>query len=173
MQGEPMPDARYAPPLAAVDDVAPEAGGTVLATRSQRLVAAILDFVIGAGIGWAIAFFSPWNPWEAAMARTSLWEPAFVDAAFGFGLFCVLHGYMLARRGQTLGKMVVGIRITRTDGSAASLARLVGLRYGVGSAALVFPVLGQVYGLVDALMIFRESRRCLHDVIADTIVVKA
>ena len=27
--------------------------------------------------------------------------------------------------------------------------------------------------LVDALLIFRDSRKCLHDNIADTIVVKA
>jgi uncharacterized RDD family membrane protein YckC len=30
-----------------------------------------------------------------------------------------------------------------------------------------------LYGLIDSLLIFRESRRCLHDNIADTIVVKA
>jgi hypothetical protein len=29
-----------------------------------------------------------------------------------------------------------------------------------------------IYSLVDCLMIFRKSRRCLHDEIADTIVVK-
>jgi hypothetical protein len=32
---------------------------------------------------------------------------------------------------------------------------------------------GIVYELIDALMIYGESRQCLHDRIADTIVVKA
>jgi uncharacterized RDD family membrane protein YckC len=29
-----------------------------------------------------------------------------------------------------------------------------------------------LYGLVDALFIFREDKRCLHDLIAGTIVVR-
>jgi hypothetical protein len=35
------------------------------------------------------------------------------------------------------------------------------------------PVIGTIYGLLDVLLIFRASRRCLHDNIADTIVVTA
>ena len=35
------------------------------------------------------------------------------------------------------------------------------------------PLVGWMYGLLDVLMIFRDSRKCLHDNIADTIVVKA
>jgi len=35
------------------------------------------------------------------------------------------------------------------------------------------PGIGQIYSIVDALLIFRQSRKCLHDNIADTIVVKA
>ena len=30
-----------------------------------------------------------------------------------------------------------------------------------------------LYGIIDALFIFGESRQCLHDKIADTIVIKA
>jgi hypothetical protein len=30
-----------------------------------------------------------------------------------------------------------------------------------------------IYPLIDVLLIFRSSRKCLHDSIADTIVVKA
>ena len=33
------------------------------------------------------------------------------------------------------------------------------------------PLVGSLYALVDALLIFRSSRKCLHDTIADTIVV--
>ena len=45
---------------------------------------------------------------------------------------------------------------------------------GGKAAAPVFTALHEQAGRkIPALMIFRESRRCLHDVIADTIVVKA
>ena len=48
--------------------------------------------------------------------------------------------------------------------------------HAANEAPLVIPhrlstVVGTIYGLVDVLMIFRASRRCLHDHIADTIVV--
>jgi hypothetical protein len=35
------------------------------------------------------------------------------------------------------------------------------------------PFLGPLYALVDACMIFGEQRRCCHDYIADTIVIRA
>jgi hypothetical protein len=34
-------------------------------------------------------------------------------------------------------------------------------------------VLGGFYSLIDALVIFGDARRCCHDYIADTIVVRA
>ena len=61
----------------------------------------------------------------------------------------------------------------RSDGSQASFARIVGLRYFTTSVLAPIPVVGSIYGLVDVLLIFRDSRRCLHDNIADTIVVTA
>ena len=61
----------------------------------------------------------------------------------------------------------------RSDGTNATLARLAGLRYFANSVLALIPVVGWLYALLDVLMIFRESRKCLHDNIADTIVVKA
>ena len=67
--------------------------------------------------------------------------------------------------GRDLGNFV----IRRSDGSAASLARLVWLRNVLNGVIALVPF----YGIIDALFIFGEARRCLHDHIADTIVVKA
>jgi uncharacterized RDD family membrane protein YckC len=35
----------------------------------------------------------------------------------------------------------------------------------------MIPVVGRLINLVDPLLIFGKERRCLHDLIADTIVV--
>jgi uncharacterized RDD family membrane protein YckC len=34
------------------------------------------------------------------------------------------------------------------------------------------PLLGGLFSLVNVCFIFRDDRRCIHDLIADTIVVK-
>ena len=77
--------------------------------------------------------------------------------------------YLLSTIGQTLGKRMMGIQVRRTDGSPVDLGRLILLRnfvpWFINSACGIF-------FLVDALFIFGEERRCLHDQIADTIVVK-
>jgi uncharacterized RDD family membrane protein YckC len=77
--------------------------------------------------------------------------------------------YLLSTLGQTLGKRMMGIQVRRTDGSPVDLGRLIFLRnvvpWFINSACGIF-------FLVDALFIFGDERRCLHDQIADTIVVK-
>lgn len=163
-------DNRFAPPLAHVEDVAP-AGSGALAGRGVRLVATLLDALFGGLAFGLLTLFTPltWAPAPGTNVAMLL----AVNAVVGFVIFLVLHGYLLATRGQTIGKALLKARIVRSDGSPASLLRIVGLRYLPTMAITMIPVLGGFYALVDSLLIFRESRRCLHDNIADTIVVKA
>lgn len=163
-------DFRFAPPLAHVEDVGVTNEGSELATRSSRFFAAIVDVIVAGILLWVVSRLTPWNPF--APTGASPWTPNFVGATVGFALFIAAHAYMLVRHGQTLGKALLKIRIVRGDGSRASAARLIGLRYGVMSVANVLPVVAMVFGLPDLLLIFGKSRRCLHDVIADTLVVK-
>ena len=57
----------------------------------------------------------------------------------------------------------------RSDGAKASLGRIFWLRNVVNTVLAIIPM----YGIVDALLIFGEARQCVHDKIADTIVIKA
>jgi uncharacterized RDD family membrane protein YckC len=77
------------------------------------------------------------------------------------------------KNGQTIGKRIVGIKVVRTDFSRATLGRIFWLRNVVNAIPGAIPYVGNVYGLVDHLFIFGESRQCVHDKIADTVVVKA
>lgn len=164
-------DARYAPPQALVRDIAPagERGG--LATRWQRLWATLIDVALAMAALWVVSVVTPWNPWTDAGGG---WlSVQLLPAAAGFAIFLVLHGWLLAARGQTIGKALMKIRIARPDGTPASLGRLLGLRYGIGGVITIIPAAGQIFGIVDALLIFRAPRRCVHDYLADTVVLKA
>jgi uncharacterized RDD family membrane protein YckC len=167
----PQHDARYAPPQANVEDVADADQGPQLAGRGRRLGAVMLDTVFLSLLLWLVSVLTPYNPWDAP--QRSAWS-AIDPVSLGIStlLFLLLNGYLLAIRGQTIGKVLLKIRITRPSGEAVSIVRLA-LRYGVGYAASLIAVVIWIYSLLDCLMIFRKSRRCLHDEIADTIVVKA
>ena len=161
---------RYAPPTAHVEDVA---GDTpALAGRGARLGAVLLDGVIQ-----GVAFFALTLVGLKALMPEAGPGPGVgalaLQVVIGFALFGAINGYLLATQGQTVGKKLLGIRVVRSDGSRASLARLIGLRYVLSWVIVIVPVVGVIYALLDSLMIFRESRKCLHDNLADTIVVKA
>ncbi|MEO6281355.1 RDD family protein [Roseateles sp.] len=166
-------DQRFAPPQAQVADLAPE--GAVLAERGTRFLAAVVDGLIGAGVVW-VAFQIPalerLVQAQTAATLKSMWSPTPLSLAVGLLAFLVIQGWPLVTRGQTLGKILFKLRIVRSDGSKPGAWRLLGLRYGVGMLAGVNPIVAGVYGLVDSLLIFRESRKCLHDTIADTQVIK-
>ena len=97
-------------------------------------------------------------------------------ALFGLAGLLIWGGvtaYLVHKNGQTLGKKILGIKVVRTDGSRASLGRIFWLRNVIMVLLSMIPIAGMILSLVDSLLIFRESRQCLHDQIAGTIVVKA
>jgi uncharacterized RDD family membrane protein YckC len=80
---------------------------------------------------------------------------------------------LLTLRGQTLGKLLLGIQIMRSgDDSRAGFLRAVLLRSLLPVFALFLPHVGPFLVIADVLLIFRSDRRCLHDFIADTRVVR-
>jgi uncharacterized RDD family membrane protein YckC len=165
-------DNRFAPPLAHVEDVAQAAG--VLAGRWTRLGATLIDAVVAGLAFGVIALVSPINVFRPSLAASSsFWVLILQNTVLGFILFLLIHGYLLATRGQTVGKALLKIRIVRSDGSPASFTRIVGLRYLTTTVLASIPIIGTIYGLIDVLFIFGAARRCLHDYIADTIVVTA
>ena len=139
-----------------------------LADRGTRLGAVALDILIfmtllvpgivvtftsdtdgGKGFGWALIVIA--------------W----------LGLF-VVQMVLLVRHGQSLGKRALGIRIVRvSDESIPGFVRVVLLRMCVPAFVAGIPYVGTIIWIVDGLFIFRDDRRCLHDLIAETKVIKA
>jgi len=88
-----------------------------------------------------------------------------------FSLFYFI-GYW-AWCGQTPGKMVAGIKVTRRDSWPISLARAV-LRYLIGYSihyALIFPFVIPAVGLLIVIAL-NKQKRGVDDLIANTCVVK-
>ena len=167
----------YAPPQAAVQDVS-DSDATELAGRGVRLLTVILD-----GLILAVMFYVP-----LGMSVSLTGRPLLVNAHFNYGAmlgpnvwlpllglaaWLVLTVMFVSRNGQSIGKKITGIKVVRSDGSAASLGRIFWLRNVIGAVLGLIPVVGSAFGLVDCLMIFGQSRQCLHDKFADTIVIKA
>lgn len=86
--------------------------------------------------------------------------------------WCVITAWLVATYGQSIGKRLVGIKVVRKDGSPASFMRIFLLRNVVNGLPNLLPYVGWLYQLIDPLLIYQESRQCLHDRIADTIVVR-
>ena len=162
----------YAPPQAAVLDVADSRAAAILADRGTRLGAAILDGLIFFGMVYLPIFITGVSTGLAGENRNA----AGSAIAIGVGLTCIglvvwswLTIRYVLRNGQSIGKKITGLKVTRTDGSPVSLGRIFWLRNVVNGLISIIPL----YGLIDALFIFAESRQCLHDKIADTIVINA
>lgn len=177
-QPPPLPAANpYAAPTARVQDVN-DAAEFELADRGTRLGAAILDgLVLGLPIWLVIMGIAIMLP---AMQRGGSSETsAIVLAIVGLVVLLAVIGVVvlnfvwLHRYGQSIAKRWLGIRIVRTDGSRCSLPRIVFARGLPVIVLRMLPFVGLLFTLLDPLLIFREDYRCLHDHIADTIVVKA
>ena len=144
---------------------------TGTALRRSRFAAFMADGIITAVVlAIVLSIFGPsprikeWVPnWTPTiMATLSLW------------LFESVQAWLMSMYGQSLGKMLLQIRIARieNDGNAGFLRAVLIKRWLIGLLYLV-PVLGRAFFFADGVLIFGKANRCIHDYIAGTHVVYA
>ena len=166
----------YAPPqarLEAADEVV-RGGRIVYAGIWKRCAAYVIDsFVVGA-INYAIAIPI------SIFAAVGLGSSATPDNPFGSGAAIALIGLMYlvqillpgiyfgwmqsSRHQASLGKMAIGIKVTRGDGAPIQFWRGFGRYYATILSTLIVFV-----GFIMAG--FTERKQALHDMICDTLVV--
>ncbi|ALZ74938.1 RDD family protein [Rheinheimera sp. F8] len=134
------------------------------ASRKDRFLGWLIDLVLqvlaSAPFFWYMGLEAFQNPTPALMLANS---------ANAILVYLALHGYLLHKYGQTIGKAEFGMRIEMLNGQKASLQHIVLWRYLPVILLSFVPVIGQwLTGLLDPLLIFRQDRRCLHDHIAGT-----
>lgn len=159
----------YQAPSAHVADVA-SSEDIELAGRGLRLGAALIDGVLAIFIALIVWYL-------VAPGMYTGVKPTFLQSLsvglITLAIWIAINFTLLARNGQTFGKKMLNIKIVRSDATPSTVARIAGLRFLVPGLLTQIPVAGMVFWLVDSLFIFQESRRTLHDLIADTIVIRA
>ena len=162
-----------------------------LASPWVRLAAKIIDLLItlaviipAALIGFLVADVSYSAPGVPVFAFDNLFivGPIVLAALL---VISVVQLYLLGTRGQTIGKIVMKVRVVDArTGEHPGWERLVLLRsllhlltmVALNSIALLNPItgpsMGAIYGIIDSFFIFRSDRRTIHDHIAETRVDK-
>jgi uncharacterized RDD family membrane protein YckC len=149
---------------------APSAVPPILASRADRLAAEIVD----GAIGLVVAPFGILNGfWSAALHGQPIPPGAIAQMLIvGWVWFFLVNGYLLMRYGQTVGKRFISIRICESGTFAVpQFWRLLVRIMAPPLVSLIVP-LGGLLTLADDLFIFRPDRRCIHDLVVGTRVVK-
>ena len=163
----------YAPPAAEIlDRIAhPDVEESELAGRGTRLLGAVIDGVLMTVLFLPWVFLTPY--WSEVMKGEVSLTHQVQGLLVSLGIYLVLNGYLLAQHGQTIGKRVLGMRIVSArDGQILPLWKVALLRYFAFVLIAQIPWIGALLSLVNPLPIFREDRRCLHDHLAGSKVIR-
>lgn len=165
------PSARRAAPIPPNQSAPQPALGTdgVAAGPGSRLLAAIIDLLLLASIDGAVLYFT------LQLVGFRMDELALLPRVPLLGFMMLLSGgYFVTftvAGGQTIGKMLTGIKVVTAD-SEAEVAERVPLGHAVlRTASYLVSVLPAGLGYLPALV--SRDRRAIHDRLADTRVVKA
>lgn len=149
-----------------------------LADLGSRFLAVLIDSVL-----WSAPFFFLLLSVGVAILPLIWGDQRGVPLAMassGVALLCIIalpvlmlvQLYMMAKHSATIGKKIMGIKVIYfANGTDCGLARYFWLRGGISWLLNLFT--GGLYFFVDTAFILSDNRRCLHDLIAETTVVKA
>ena len=141
------------------------ASGPITARLGDRLIALILDSVFISALLLVIAAAVFWR-WPHILENKSVWTLVVIGAAVTLLVAFVYHWLQEGAFGATMGKAIVGVRVTRQDGTVP----------GLGSSAI-----RNAFRLLDALPFyiigffvaaFSRGRRRLGDYAAGTFVLE-
>jgi uncharacterized RDD family membrane protein YckC len=150
----------------------PVAGRYQFAGFWIRLLAWLIDSII-LGVVQSIIQFAALRP-MLGMGDISSSDPAALFAAagavgvltlVGIVLAASYEGIFVAQMGATPGKMALGMKVVRPDGSRVDLGRAFG-RYFAKILSMIILFIGYI------MIAFDSEKRGLHDMICDTRVVR-
>ena len=163
-----------------------------LAEAWQRLVARLVDGIVTAVILsplwiWFFVWYLhkirdifPDNPDDpVAMhrfmdAELSLYGYSLLFGLVGAAFTFAYDGFQHAKWGQTIGKRVMKIKVVALPGRAPLSTGAAIKRAALYAVAPQVPGIGGIFALIDSLWLLwdKPHRQCLHDKVADTVVIK-
>ncbi|KAF1685230.1 transporter [Pseudoxanthomonas broegbernensis] len=169
-------EAAYSPyaapsaPLASVDAGPVLGGEVVMAGFWKRAAANLLDSlvigVIGGAIGMVLGMVAvPLAAVAGDNTGFALIGVQIVIQLISIAITAAYYAYFHASNSQaTLGKMAIGIKVVRGDGSRIGLARGFGRYFAMLLSGLIL-------GIGFLMAAFTERKQALHDMLCDTLVV--
>ena len=168
-----IPDLQIALPDIALPEQAaqtPTLPMAELASRGRRLMAVLVDGLISMLLaipGVIVAIGPSFNDSE------ELDTLGIILIGLAMILLTIVQAVLISKRGQSIGKIALGIRIAHSvDGSNPGFLKGFLIRTLVPQIIYQIPFLGFLFLLVDSCFIFSEQRQCIHDLMAETVVLK-
>lgn len=142
-----------------------------LASRWARFGAYFIDSIIL--ILPYVAIYSLTDYWEEALNEGISIAEQSLYFLMGFAQYLLVNGYLLHSRGQTVGKWVLGIKIVSANSNnILPLWKVFFVRYVPFSIVAMLPFVGLFLAIINDLFIFRKDKRCIHDHLAGSKVIR-
>lgn len=143
-----------------------------IASRWPRFFAGCIDFLAVPLFGLIVLLVT--GILEHAEDYSSICGIVIRALSVGVSAYLILNGWFLYRYGQSLGKRLLRIKIVDSrSGKKASFWKLILIRiwfFPLLYLVFLFPV--TLVPVLDQLFVFSKSRRCLHDWLCATTVVR-
>jgi len=155
----------YAPPQAPLIDLpadVPDRAG-----RGRRFLARAADNIL-LSLAWAGVLLIATQGLGYALVPDG--PLVYVSYLIAFAIVFPFQAYFLFHDGQSLSKKLLDLRIVRPDGTHVDAVRIL-IREVIPPLLSFVPLVGPLFGFGDALFIFGSAKRCIHDYLADTIVI--
>ena len=164
----------YTPPESQVSDIEKPVE-VVLASEYARLAALLIDgFVMTVVATLVVLVLTPTGVLDS-FGQTLEGEglvSVISQIIFGLLVYVGTNGRMLATRGQSVGKRLMKVRIVDMNNNIPPLRKILLFRILPIQVLATVGFFGSLILIVDSFFIFRPDRRCLHDRLAGTQVIK-
>jgi uncharacterized RDD family membrane protein YckC len=143
-----------------------------LAPHFARLIGWLIDIFVS--IIYTYPVIRSTGLMEDVLAGKVTYMQSLLFSIYVTVMYLVVNGYLLTHYGQTIGKRLAKTRIVSIhDDKILPFSQIVLLRILPVQLINLIPVISLFGFLADSLFVFREDRRCIHDLIAGSKVINA